>query len=316
MTNKTTTVDNMKDVKAFILSKINQGKQKIEDFQEYYNENIVVDELNNLISTNVLKFDTTTQKYSFAVEPKGDKIILEGNLLLPVTIIRNENETIVARGYWYSFPPNFDVNRIIWNVALEPKTKSTLVNLIELTEQKIRKSKIQQLPEYEKLCNLIVPYNDKIKFEINTVGKDLTSITIIFIHKINISGNDAIGIEYRGFKVKSEIKTDELIYELTKNVDERDYENIKINKIFNFSDFIFSKNEIPYLINQKEIEFIRLNKVRGEFVIGYYSINQNGITKELNTEKYSQVNDGIDKIKEIFGMYANEYLETIDFTVT
>jgi hypothetical protein len=61
---------------------------------------------------------------------------------LPVTIIKTKTKTLVSRGAWYEFPLDFDVRRIIWNVQLPNNNRSTLVDLIQNSILKEKKSKI------------------------------------------------------------------------------------------------------------------------------------------------------------------------------
>lgn len=305
------------NVKAEILTNINKGINKLPDMVEnsYHDEQTLNDELSNLLATNTLKFNKTTKTYNFSVEPEGDKIILDGNIFLPVTIIRKPEKILVCRGLWYEFPPDFNVNRIIWNVALNNTTQSSLVDLIKLTQNKMKKSKIVQLPEYQKLVNLIIPYSEHIKFTINTVGVDLTSIVISFTHNLYLNGKSGDFIEYRNFKVNSEIDTNELINELKCKPEDRDWSRIKLNNIFNFSDFLFSKNQIPYNYDGKNIEFVSLARIRGKFKLDYMDMDMNGTISKNNSEEFDNVEDGHLKLRTIFDNYAKEYLENIDIIV-
>lgn len=308
---------NYSELRADILSSINKNICELEAIQDNLNHHgdmEIVTELNNLVAEAKLKFNKKTKKYSHAIEPKGDKIICDGNVLLPITIIKKENETLVSRGFWYSFPVDFDINRIIWNVALENKTSSSLVDLLEMTQQKVRKSKITQIPEYQKLCGLIIPFNKNIKFIIDKVGENLTAISIIFIKKLYFNGISGEHIEFRGFKVKSEIYTESLISILKQKPEDRNYSDIKVNTIFNFSDLIFSKNQIPYFYDGSKLEYVELTKVRGEIHLTHYSIDRNSVIKELDFEKFVDADEGLSRIKDLFNTYVSEYLETLDFT--
>jgi len=302
-------------IKSEILSNINKGIQKLDDLIEesIHDENTLMQELNNLVALGILTYDKKQKIYKHKLEPTGDKIILEGNILLPVTVIRYDDKTLVCRGLWYELPPNFDVNRIIWNVPVQETNNSTLVDLLQLTQNKMKKTKIKQLDEYKQLVNLIIPYNDKLKFIINTVGKDLTSIVLLFTHNLYITDDSAL--EFRGFKVNSEISTDELIDQLKRKTEDRAWEEIKINRIFNFSDFIISKNQIPYYYDGKTIEYAELTRIRGNFKITYYRENNNGKVEFIDEDNFDNVDDGLEKIKEIFGMYVKEYLESLDIEI-
>jgi len=308
---------NYGELKADILSAINSDKTTVDDIIahiKHFGDSEIVNELQTLVSSNTLKFNKKSKQYSHAIEPNGDKIICDGNILLPVTIMRNENETIVSRGFWYSFPPDFDTNRIIWNVAFDKKTSSSLVDLLEITQQKMRKTKVTQLPEYQKLVNIIIPFNDDIKFIIDKVGEVSTLISIMFIKKLYFNGIAGEAIEFRGFRVKSEILTENLLIELRKNPDDRDFSQIKLNNVFNFSDLIFSKNQIPYFYDGTKIEYVELDKIRGEMRLVHYSIDKNSVIKELDVEKFVEVSEGLNRIKELYSIYMSEYLEKLDFS--
>lgn len=304
-------------VKAEILTNINKNIGTLDGMLEHshHDEHSINNELSNLIATNVLKFNKTSKNYSFKHEPEGDKIILDGNIFLPVTVIKKAEKLLVCRGMWYEFPPDFNVNRIIWNVALNQVTNSSLVDLLKLTQNKMKKSKIEQLPEYQKLVNLIIPYNDQIKFTINTVGVELTAIVISFTHNLYLNGKSGDCVEYRNFRVNSEISTDELIAELKCLPEDRDWSRIKMNNVFNFSEFLFSKNEIPYNYDGKNIEYVSLARIRGKFKLDYMDMDVNGNITKSNTEEFDNIEDGQIKLRSIFDAYAKEYLENIDIIV-
>lgn len=301
-----------------VLSKINEGYNTFEELKQQvgFSEKTLNQVLESLIAKHIIEYNKSLKIYEYTVPVNGEKIILDGNLLLPCTILRYPNYILVGRGEWYKFPADFDVNRIIWNVKL-PDTKNTsLVQLITESVMKEKKSKVVQLPEYKNLVNKLVPYSNNIMFKINVVGEDLTDISIMFKKSLTVATDD-IRIEYRGMFVRSEIKTSELINELRKSVSERNFKNIHVNRIYSFSDFIFSNNEIPYAFNQKTrtISYAKITGIRSCIEISYFDMNSNGDVQKTNVEKFEDSNAGIGKLRELFDQYARKMIEEEDFMV-
>lgn len=301
-----------------VLSKINEGYNTFEELKQQvgFSEKTLNQVLESLIAKHIIEYNKSLKIYEYTVPVNGEKIILDGNLLLPCTILRYPNYILVGRGEWYKFPADFDVNRIIWNVKL-PDTKNTsLVQLITESVMKEKKSKVVQLPEYKNLVNKLVPYSNNIMFKINVVGEELTDISIMFKKSLTVATDD-IRIEYRGMFVRSEIKTSELINELRKSVSERNFKNIHVNRIYSFSDFIFSNNEIPYAFNQKTrtISYAKITGIRSCIEISYFDMNSNGDVQKTNVEKFEDSNAGIGKLRELFDQYARKMIEEEDFMV-
>lgn len=308
-------IKSFNSIESAFLSKLNEGFKTFEQLKENvpFNESTLNSCIETLTTKNVIRYNTTKKEYEYDSPVNGDMVVLDGNIMLPTTIIRKKDKLIVSRGMWYEFPADFDIRRIIWNVQLPNKTKSTLVDLIRESVLKVRKSKIIQLPEYQKLVGIIIPYNDNVMFQINTVGEDNTDISLIFKDSIKVSEEESI--EFRGFTVRTEIYTAELIDQLTRDVNERAFHEIKINRIYNFSDFVFSNNEIPYSNNNERIDYIKITGIRNKIELTYFSLFKNGTTKKDDVETFLSADEGLAKIKELFSGYAENLLSSYDFLV-
>lgn len=307
-------VMNFSNLESQVLSSFNEGNKTFESLlkEMQINEKTLNDILETLISKNILSLNKQSKQFEYQSKVDGDLIILDGNILLPTTIIRLKDKMLICRGEWYEFPLDFDMRRIIWNVKLENKTNSTLVDLIQSSVLKVKKSKLIQLPEYNSLKNKIVPYSDKIGLFINCVGEEITDVFILF--KIMLDPKSDMSTEHRDFKVQSEISTKELISELKKPVDERNFiENLKINKIFNFSDFIFSKNEIPVTLANGKLTYIVISGIRKKFELSYFEIDKFGNKKKLSVDSYDDNNEAIEKLRDIFNGLPSVILSENNF---
>lgn len=292
---------NFSNLESQILSLFNEGQRTFEALNESSSitEKTLSNVIEGLLSKNILKLNPKTHEYEYQSKVDGDIIILDGNLLLPTTIIRTDKMMYISRGEWYEFPLDFDIRRIIWNVKLEHKTNSTLVDLIKSSVLKDKKSKNVQLPEYENLKNKIVPYSKSIGLLLNTIGENATDVTVIF--KLKIGENSDIQAEHRGFNVRTEIATEELITQLRTPIESRNFEEgIKLNRLYNFSDFVFSKNEIPISISEKEINYIKITGIRKSLELTYYKMDASGNVIKLDIETFPDSNDGIEKLKDLF----------------
>jgi predicted transcriptional regulator len=289
---------NFSNLESQVLSSFNEGNKTFDLLLSHnsINEKTLNNVLEGLISKNILRLNNKNNEYEYQKALDKDIIVLDGNLLLPTTIIKTADKMLVSRGEWYEFPVDFDIRRIVWNVKLNQTTNSTLVDLIKSSVLKEKKSKIEQLPEYQNLVNKIIPYSPNIGLLIHCVGESITDISIIF--KIKLGGD--ISVEHRGFTVRSEIETELMIEELRKPVDERNYDNIKLNHIFNLSDFIFSKNEIPMSITDDKLIFVKITSIKKVLELTYFSFDTNGQTKRIDSETFDSVGEGIDKIRELF----------------
>lgn len=279
-------------------------------------ERSVIETLQSLQSKNMIEFDTKTKKYSNAGGfGPNDYVILEGNMLLPVTVIEIPEEGIkyITRGNWYKVPIDFDIRKIIWNIALDTKNKSTLTELIRTSVMKERKSKIRHNAEYDMLKNKIIPYSDKIKLYINAVGEEVTDVTIMFQIKFGTANN-----VFTGFTVHTEISTKEMLDELSKPKEQRDYvTNIKLNRIYNISDFILSKNEIPVMVQDDKLTYCKITGVKKNFELTYFEMDSFGTTKKVDIEEYDSIGDLIEVLKKYFegftGVVLDENEMYVDF---
>lgn len=269
--------------------------------------------ISNLVNKNIVKIVKNT--YQLVDKTGGNLVVLDGDLLLPVTVIKTNNKTYVNRGLWYEVPSDFDVRRIVWNVNI-PKSKTenqSLVEMLKTSVLKERKTRNEQLPEYENLVNKIVPYNENIGLLMHTIGENSTDVSIIFKIKLSIASD--VSIQHRGFKVRTEVSTQELIEELTKPVADRDYNNIQLNKIFTFSDFVFSGNEIPISLSNGVLEYVKITGIRKGLELTYYKMDTLGNIIKTDVKKFDDSNDGLNELFDIYSDFATKYLNKLGFLI-
>lgn len=321
-------IENFSALESQVLTLINQGKVTFEDLVEsvQFSEDTLKDTLENLISRDVLKLNIKTKKYQYSssIDDK-DMVILEGNILLPTTIIKVPEKGImyVTRGEWYKFPIDFDVRRIIWNIKLIGKNNSTLVDLVKSAVNKEQKTSIKHNPDYDILKNKVIPYNNNIGLHLHAIGNEISDVSIIFKitvgseNKSNTNSDIKMCALHKGFSVRTEIATFEMLTELHKPVDQRDYEaNIKLNKIYNLSDFIFNKQEIPINYVNDVLTYVRIEKSMKSkgTELKYYKMDSYGNKKQIDSEIYEPA-ELVDKIRELFNGYASVLLDNQSFLV-
>ena len=299
-------VTTFSNIETQIISNITNG---IKTFDKLLSNLSVSDKtlnqnIESLISKNLIKVDKTTGEYNHQTVVNGDIVILSGNLLLPTTIIELENTILVTRGEWYEFPKGFDIRRIVWDVKLQHKTNSTLVDLIKTSILKEKKSKLQQLEEYRNLVDKVIPYSPEIGLQIHCVAENVTEVSIIFKVKVG----DDISMDFKGFSVRTQISTDEMIAELKQTQAERDYTRINLNKIYNFTDFIFIKNEFPVSVIGNEITYAKITAIKKSFEITLFKQNIAGKTQSIDVENYNTMEEGIERLKEMFMGYPTQLL--------
>ena len=307
-------ITNFSNLESQVLSLFNSGNNTFEKLSENSGiaEKTLTSVIDSLVAKNILKFNAATQVYSYQSNVNGECVILDGNLLLPCTIIKLKDKILVCRGEWYEFPIDFDTRRIIWNVKIPNKTSSTLVDLIRSSVLKEKKSRIVQLPEHQNLVDKIVPFSKKIGLLIHCVGETNTDVSIIF--KIPIIKNSDITPEHRGFKVRTEISTEELLKQLKLPVSERNYEEgIKLNRIFNFSDFVYSQNEIPIELNENGLNYLKITGIKKSFEFTYYNFLPNGVAKKIDTEQYDDSKEAIETLRAIFEKFPKQILSENNF---
>jgi len=303
-------------LEATFLSNLNLGHNTFDKLKDNvpFNEKTLSNVIESMIAKNIIKFNPSSKEYCYSTPVSGEVVILDGNIMLPVSIIKTKTDMLITRGSWYKFPLDFDTRRIIWNVQLPNNNKSTLVELIQNSILKEKKSKILQLPEYQNLVGKLVPYSEGIKIKLNVIGEDLCDVTLLIIKKLQFSDSEDY-TEFRNFTVKSEIKTQQLINELTKSSEERNYKNIEINRIYNFSDFVFSNNSIPYLYDGESINYVTLTSIRKKIELTYYRFDNTGKTTKIDSEEFFDASEGIEKIRELFNGYAETLLIENDLLV-
>jgi hypothetical protein len=317
-------VNSFTSLEATFLSKFNEGHRTFDKLRENMSvtEKTLNDIVETLLSKGVIKFNKASKEYEYDTPVIGDKVILDGNIMLPTTIIRKvdpadptKSKLYVSRGEWYEFDIEFDVRRIIWNVQLPSSAKSTLIDLIRDSVLKEKKSKIIQNDSYKQLVNKILPWSDKVLLKINVVGDDVTDVTIVFRDKLLVTDDEKDFVEFRGFTVRSEVSTKEMIDELMKKGDERDYSKIKLNHIFNFSDFIFIGNEIPYSSDSESINYVKITAIKGKIDLTYFRFSNTGTTAKMGVEEYLDPSEGIEKLRELFNGYASFLMSNSDILV-
>lgn len=305
-------VESFSAFESSVLSFINKGINTFDGLLEVisFGERTLTQTLEGLQSKNIIIEDNRTNNFKYAQPLEKEVVILEGNILLPTTIIRLEKKGImyISRGEWYQFPIDFDPRRIIWNVKLASKNNSTLVDLIRTSVLKQRKTSITHNKDYDNIKNKIVPYCKNYGLYINKVGDEITDVDIMF--KIIVDPTDEFSPVFKGFRVNTEISTQELLNELTKPVSERNYEqNIKLNKIYNFSDFVTKDNEIPISFNDKVLQYIKINSAnKNTFGISYYMFGKDGNSKLIEKETFDDMNEGFQKIRNLFQGFASQIL--------
>lgn len=283
--------------------------------------------INKLLSSNVIKI-TDNEYLEYSTPLKGDVVVLDGDLLLPVSVI-NEGETkIVSRGdKWYRFSADFDLRRIVWNVNLKNLGNAgnrTLVDLLT-TQVVAEKSRgIKHLSEYDHLVNKIVPYSDEVGLLINKVGEYFVDISII--HKIKISDGGDISQTIRTFRTHSEISTQELLLELNKDTEDRNFENIQLEHCVNIEDLIVSGNEIPISYAKDKygtesstmtdkLKYVRIKKMSKEIVYDICVRELGGNVSVIDTYTYESISEGIESIVALCKPFIDRLFRVNDFVL-
>jgi hypothetical protein len=267
--------------------------------------------LEGMLAKNILSYNRNTGKYEYVEPLEGEILVLDGNVLLPMTVITLGNRKIVSRGKYYEFPLDFDVRRIVWNVKLDPRTNSTLVDLIQNSVLKEKKANITQVEAYKNLVNKVIPYSKKIGLLLNVVGDEATDVHVMF--KVPITTGD-ITFEFCKFKVRSLISTPEMIDELKKPANERDYTNIKLNRIHDLTDFTYVNNEIPVSSGDGFITVARVTGIKKFLQLTYFKVDTTGNYTRLNTEELPP-DTSTDRFQELFSGLPSMILASSNFNV-
>jgi hypothetical protein len=313
---------------AQVLSLISRGKGSIKEMMEefQFSEKHLLKTIEILLSKHIITFDLDDKSYKFDKPIIGERIILDGNIILPMTVFRNkkENTTIISRGKWYKFNDvDFDLRRIIWNVKTNfmnnpNATNQTLVDLIKTTVLKEKKSKNVQVEGWKMLQNKVVPYSNQIGLVLNIIGEINTDIHIRFEELFsNSEKNEELQTmwKFTGFSVPSVIKTEQLTSTLKLPAKERQFKkSIEIDHIFKLSDFIFLGNEIPIKFKNGILEYVKLKSVKKNFEFQYFKVDSNGEKRLYETENY-EIEHGINKLREFFTNYTLGFLNNLEFEV-
>ena len=73
-----------------------------------------------------------------------------------------------------------------------------------------------------------------------------------------------------------------------------------MNKIYNFSDFVYSKNEIPVSLTNEGLTFIRITGIKKLFEFTYFLLKTNGETIKKQVLDFDDSNEAINVLREIF----------------
>lgn len=309
------TLDTINTVTIDVFNAINNGHRSFDDIVKHtsHSEQTIKHCLEDCISQQLIC--QTKNGYEYPIKfGKDDYVVLEGNILLPCSVIKipERNIMYVTRGNWYEFPLDFDVRRIIWNIKFVDGNKSTLSELIRTSILKERKSKIQHLPEYDNLKNKIAPWSNDIGLLITAVGEEATSVNMIF----RIRFDNAFGSVYNGFTVQSVINTKNFLEELQKPADQKDFSRIEINRIFEVEDFIFVKNEIPIAIEGNKLQYFKLTGIRNGYELTYYQFDANTQqTKKLEVVTYDNLEEVRQRFVHAFEHFAGQILAKSDIFV-
>lgn len=310
-------VQNFLNLEIEFIDNLKKGFNTVESIIE--NTNLSMSSVKMVVeklqAKGVIEFDKQKRIYQFSKPiDKDNVIILDGNILLPVTVIKKDGFTYVSRGNWYKFEGDLDIRNIIWNVELPTKGNSIeLVELVKNSILKVKKSKIVQVPEYAQLQNIIIPWSDKVSFKIVTVGDEQTEVIVMF--NFHMGNDDTFKIVWRDLTVRTLISTEQLINELTKGVDDRKFSNIELNRIYNITDFIFAGNKFPIKYTPDQIKYLEITGVRGKFELTEYTSNGQNAIKTGEVHSFGDIGEGLDFMRQIFNTSVLPLIENMDFTI-
>lgn len=311
-----------------ILSHISNGENTLSKLLEItkLSETTLDKIIRKLSSTGILNITHTASDttYTYQKPLESSVVILEGELLLPVHVIYKEDCTYVTRGQWYKLEPNFDIRRIVWNCNIQNignDKNTSLVDLLLSSAVKTEKNNIEHKTEYDYLINKSIPYTDEVSLQILKVGEEATEIYIVF--KVDISdSNGDLKVSHKCFKFKSTISTAEMLHELNKNPDDRNYQDIVVNRLLDVKDMIFSGNEIPRcfegskpLIQGSTLNFIKITKIKNSIRFELRHKTLLGDNKLDNEEYYDSISEGIETIMEYCQLFISKLLTRNDFTL-
>lgn len=277
------------------------------------NETVLEKELAILEAQNLIRQNQYGQ-YEWERPILDEFIVLDGEALMPPIFLYLEDRLVVSRGReWFTFPVTTDKRRIMWNIdfadlGYKPENgeiKTDLISLISNSTVKTKSTKNKQLKEYENLVDKLVPYEIELKLHLKVIGENYTDIDIIPILTFEINEIGML-VEYRKFKIRSKIDTNELVESLMAPQGLRNYKSIiSLDKIIKFDDILFNGNCIPtkYMYNDDNvivgIEFIEVKLSKGEYYLtlkeftseGEFTISDVNLTKELLIENLQNKKD-------------------------
>jgi hypothetical protein len=132
---------------------------------------------------------------------------------------------------------------------------------------------------------------------------------------VNLDSDSNAMVEFREFSVKSMIQTKELIEQLTAEKSQINFEKIKLNRIFNFSDFVFLNNSFPISFTKNKINFVKITNIKQKLQLTYYDFDSTGSVKKTNVDEFQDIPEGINYLKEVFDGVPKEILLKNNFLV-
>ena len=281
---------------ANILSMINKGINTYDGLFEALNlsETVLQSELSQLTNNGMLA-ENKKGCYEWGRPVIGSLVTMEGDMFLPVNIVYMDDMIYLSRGEsWYKVDLEFDLRRIVWNSIIpyvedgEEKYDTTLMDMLRNSVNKTKKSRNKQLTEYENLRNKVVPYSEKLKLHLLTIGENQTDVEIVMIIPIKVS--EDIVVEFRKFGIKQAIATEDLLTALRRPQNMRDFKmDIVLDKMIDCRDLFYSGNCIPVKWtngdNKTSFEFAELSQVRKDNIkVTYKEYTNDGevyITDEM-----------------------------------
>ena len=93
------------------------------------------------------------------------------------------------------------------------------------------------------------------------------------------------------------------------------FEKIKLNRIFNFSDFVFLNNSFPISFTKNKINFVKITNIKQKLQLTYYDFDSTGSVKKTNVDEFQDIPEGINYLKEVFDGVPKEILLKNNFLV-
>ena len=261
-----------------------------------------------LSAMNLISFDKKTNKYSVETNKTiGEQIILDGETNLPVTIIElpKENKKYISRGIWYELPLDFDIRRIKWNVVLYKDKDGEEIHLTDYLKTvalKEKKSKIKHNPEYDMLRNRVVPYSDKMKLTLKSIGDEVTDAVLTFYQQTKM-----MDVLFTGLSVNTTISTKQLMLALESPKEERNWsKQLEINRLYSVNDFITKNNEILMSDENGELIYARITGIQKGFELSIFKQSKIGVQSKIDVETYYTYDELHARIRELLEMEINQ----------